>query len=255
MNFKKHAKRKLEVLILLQLLFSNIVIASSHLPIHKNGNTYKDRSKNNSRESIDIEKGFFHSVDIIETDTETGIDQATYNTRDDDHRYSLGFLLNANPMKLTKVIGGELTYGFKFTTGAHFEIFASMVNANLEIVSDHDNASGLSGSLISGGLGFGLRSSLIQHFIDSKTFFETISGYLSYNQLSSPSINGPFVGPGIKAVYGLHQRVGKTIHYGLKVAYDLASVRRPALTEVETTGDRALILTSLTFGLDLTLYY
>ncbi len=255
MNFKKHFKRKLKILVFLPLLFSKVVISSSHLPIHKNGDHYKNRSENDLEKVTELEKGFFHGVDIIETDTETGIDAATYNTKNDDHRYSLGLLLNANPMKVTKIIGGEFIYGFKFASGSHFEIFASMANANLEVLSDLDNASSLNGSLIAGGAGFGLRSSLIQHFIDSKTFFETISGYFTYNQLSSPSINGPFVGPGIKAVYGLHQRVGKTIHYGLKMAYDLASVRRPALTQNETTGDRALILTSVTFGLDLTLYY
>ena len=255
MDFNNKLKIKLKTLLLLSLLFSKAAVASSHLPIHKNQGLYKDLSNEDERQQEELEKGFFHGVDIIETDTETGIDEATYNTRNDDHRYSLGVLLNANPMKLTTIIGGEFIYGFKFTSGSHFEIFGSMATANLEVLSDLDNASSLTGSLLSGGVGFGLRSSLIQHFIDSKTFFETISGHLTYNQLSSTSINGPFVGPGIKAVYGLHQRVGKTIHYGLKVAYDLASVRRPALTQSETTGDRALILASLTFGLDLTLYY
>ena len=255
MDFQKPIKRYPKIIFLYALLFSKIAFSSSHLPIQKTEDLYKGFSERNKMKLVELEKGFPHGVDIIETDTETGIDEATYNTMSDDHRYTIGILLNANPMKLTKIMGGEFVYGFKFASGGHFEIFGSMVNANLEILSDLDNASSLNGSLISGGFGFGLRSSLIQHFIDSNTFFETISGYLTYNQLSSSSISGPFVGPGIKAAYGLHQRVGKTIHYGLKMAYDLASVRRPALTQDETTGDRALILTSLTFGLDLTLYY
>ena len=255
MEFQKLLNMYLKTLFLCALLFPKLAFSNSHLPIHKNGDFYEGFSVRDKMEQVELETGFFHGVDIIETNTDTGIDEATYNTMNDDHRYTLGALLNANPMKLTKIIGGEFAYGFKFANGSHFEVFGSMVKANLEVLSDLDNASSLSGSLVSGGLGFGLRSSLIQHFIDSNTFFETISGYLTYNQLSSSSINGPFVGPGIKAVYGLHQRVGKIIHYGLKMAYDLASVRRPALTQNETTGDRALILTSLTFGLDLTLYY
>jgi len=239
----------------LSLFFSEIVLSSSHLPIHKNRIFDDSSSKKNQREKEEREKGFFHGVDIIETDTDTGIDEATFNSRNDDHRYTLGLFFNANPMKITTIMGGEFLYGFKFEEGSHFELFTSMTKANLSMMSDLDNASSLTGTLLSGGVGFGLRSSLIQHFIDSKTLFETISGYLTYNQLSSATLNGPFVGPGLKATYGIHQRVGKTIHYGLKVAYDLASVRRPALDLTETTGDRALILTSLTFGLELTLYY
>ena len=101
----------------------------------------------------------------------------------------------------------------------------------------------------------GLRSHLIQYFIDSKYIFETLSGYLTYNALASTGLDNNYLGPGVRAVYGIHQRVGKTVHYGLKMAYDVASVRRPALTAAETTGERALILKSLSLGLDLTFYY
>ena len=255
MDFTIHLKKNALLLTAFFLLFSKMAISSSHLPIQRMEREDESLSGKIQEEETELEKGFFHGVGIVETDTETGIDQATFNTKNDDHRYTIGLFLNANPMKATEIMGGEILYGFKFATGGHFELFASMTKANLDAISDQDNASTMVGSLISGGFGFGLRSTLIQHFIDSKTLFETVSGHLTFSQLSSSSLNGPFVGPGLKAVYGIHQRVGKTIHYGLKVAYDLASLRRPALNSTESTGDRALILTSLTLGLELTLYY
>tara|TARA_B100000029_G_C17305899_1_gene862487 strand:+ start:72 stop:809 length:738 start_codon:yes stop_codon:yes gene_type:complete len=239
-------------ILFLGFFFLNQALSSDHLPIFKEQQIIE---KDTLPKNFEFSEGVQHGIDILETDSETGIDEAVFNTKEDDHRYSLNVFFNANPFKVMDLLGGELTYGYKFKSGAHFEIFASSHIAKLDTLSDLDNASSLTGLVMSGGLGIGLRSHLIQYFIDSKYIFETVSGYLTYNALASTGLNNNYLGPGVRAVYGIHQRVGKTVHYGLKMAYDVASVRRPALTAAETTGERALILKSLSLGLDLTFYY
>lgn len=239
--------------LLLKLLFSGNVLANEDLPIFKEQQIIESSAL--EQKKFEFGEGLQHGVEIIETDPDTGIDQAIFDTRNDDHRYTLAFYFNANPLKITDLLGGEFTYGYKFKGGEHFELFISSYLANLASLSDLNGSASSKGLLMSGGFGFGLRGHLIQYFIDSKYIFETLSGYLTYNLLSSSDLASKYLGPGIKAVYGIHQRIGKTVHYGLKVAYDVASVRRPALTAAETTGERALILKALSLGLELTLYY
>ena len=239
--------------LLLGLLFSSNLLAREDLPIFKEEQIIE--SSGPEQKKWEFAEGLQHSVEIIETDPDTGIDQAVFDTRDDDHRYTLAFYFNANPLKVTDLLGGEFTYGYKFKGGEHFELFMSSHLINLTSLSDLIGSASSKGLFMSGGFGFGLRGHLIQYFIDSKYIFETLSGYFTYNLLSSSELDGKYTGPGIKASYGIHQRVGKTVHYGLKVAYDVASVRRPALTATETTGERALILKALSLGLELTLYY
>ena len=105
-------------ILFLGLFFFNPAFSSEHLPIFKEQQIIEKDSK-----TLEFPEGIQHGIDILETDSETGIDEAVFNTKEDDHRYSLNVFFNANPFKVMDLLGGELTYGYKFKSGAHFEIF------------------------------------------------------------------------------------------------------------------------------------
>jgi hypothetical protein len=85
--------------------------------------------------------------------------------------------------------------------------------------------------------------------------FTTTSAGIGYYSFDENFTGQSYGGPGLKTDFGLHRRSSRSVHYGVRMSYHLASVKRAEEVEGETSSQRALTLSWLTFGFDLSFYF
>lgn len=203
------------------------------------------------------------NVSIQERNENTGLLLKDFDTSKDQHRYGIQLQLNSHLNALTEIMGYEFSYGNKMDVGGWVEFLVSKISASFSqiatahsgLASPSDTLDDTTEDLMQLGLGLGYRTTLIQEFIDSRYFFETINVYATYNSLDENFTGQSYSGPGLRADYGIHRRVSKGTHYGIKLSYNLANVKRSALTDGESGKDRSLVLSWLGLSFDIALYF
>ena len=208
-------------------------------------------------------EGVNEGVTFNEVDEETGIQKKNLLTQNDIHRYSLQLQINADLQQAADILGFEFNYGKKMAVGGWFELLISKMAMNFEQIAETHSGIGpdsqaldqTSEDLLTLGIGLSYRSALIQYFVDSEIFFDTTSVFATYNQFEENFYSKSYSGPGFRAEYGIHRRDDSKIHYGIKLSYNLASVKRPLENSGETSDDRSLLLNWLGLAFDISLYY
>ena len=137
------------------------------------------------------------------------------------------------------------------TTGKYRE----MTRLNASIGGESEEQREESAQNLTFGAGLGYRTRYIRNLIKSDNIFETIAAYLTYNSFSDNFRSESYSGYGIKADFGVHKRMGARSHWGMKMSYNLASVRKGEEFEGEGSAARSLTITWLTFGLDYSFYF
>jgi hypothetical protein len=205
---------------------------------------------------------------LVEQDDESGVLKDPYDTLGDNSRVSFLYHLNSdlkNAMALTAL---EFNYAF-YKNGKWIEFFLERISSNFSEVSENhtNSASNTSAevnfqrvpedgqTIIGFGGGLGYRSTWIQELIKSENLFTTTSFALGIFQLNDSLRSLDYRGPGMKADFGLHKRSGRNTHYGLRMSYQLAQVKREAIFDGESSSERSLLLSWLSFGFDLSFYY
>ncbi|MFZ8933602.1 MAG: hypothetical protein ACO2ZP_06875 [Bacteriovoracaceae bacterium] len=203
------------------------------------------------------------NVEISERNQNTGLVIKDFDTGKDNHRYGIQVLTTANILDASKLMGFEFTYGNKMDIGGWAEFLISKITAEFSqlaqthsgLASSSDELDQTSEDLLQVGLGLGYRSTIIQNFIDSRYFFETTTVYATYNTLDENFTGQSYKGAGLRVEYGLHRRLSIGQHMGLKLSYNLSSVKRPALREGESGEDRSLVLRWIGVSVDFALYF
>ncbi len=203
------------------------------------------------------------NVEISERNETTGLVLKDFDTSKDNHRYGIQIQTTTHLMDASELLGFELTYGNKMDIGGWVEFLVSKITANFsQIAKTHQGVASASAELdqtsedlMQFGLGLGYRSTLIQHFIDNKYFFDTTTVYATYTTFEENFTSQSYSGPGLRVEYGLHRRFSVGQHVGLKLSYNLSSVKRPALNESESGEDRSLVLRWFGASLDFALYF
>jgi len=202
-------------------------------------------------------------LSIAVTDEELGISLGNYNTSFDKNRYSLLVHASPNFMEISDFIGFEFIYGRKMDF-AWWEISATRSQASFDEITDIDttviNASKTdleesTSTLLTVGTGLSYRSNLIQNLISWHDLYETTSAHIQYVSMTEEVTSESLSGLGFKADFGIHKRSSKSFHYGLKMSYNIANVKRAALTDTETSSARSLTLNWISLALDLTYYF
>jgi hypothetical protein len=208
-------------------------------------------------------EGLNEGATFNEVDEDTGFQKKNLRTQNDVHRYSIQLQVNADLQKAGDILGFEFNYGKKMAVGGWFEVLISKMTMNFEQVTESHSGIGpasqeldsTSEDLLTLGVGLSYRSALIQYFMDSNIFFDTTSVFATYNQFEENFYGKSYSGPGFRAEYGLHRRGDSKIHYGIKLSYNLASVKKPLENSGETSDDRSLLLNWLGLAFDISLYY
>lgn len=203
------------------------------------------------------------NIEIIERNENTGQLLKNFHTGKDNHRYGIQVLTTPDLLDASKMMGFEFTYGNKMDIGGWVEFLISKISADFsQVAKTHSGLSSPSSELdqtsediLQLGLGLGYRSTLIQSFIDNKYFFETTTVYATYNSFDENFTGQSYKGPGFRVEYGLHRRLSIGQHIGLKLSYNLSSVKRPALSEGESGKERSLVLRWVGVSVDFALYF
>jgi len=227
-----------------------------------------DRSKNvkeKEEENTNVYREMKDSdqdIVISQIDKELGIYLEDYSTDNDQHRFGLNYHFNTdlkNPFEITTM---EANYAYRLgvawleicaalTTGKYREL--TRLNGSIGAESENQREENATNLTLGGGLGY--RTRYIRNLINSSNIFETIAAYLTYNSFSDNFRSESYTGYGIKADFGVHKRTGARSHWGMKMSYNLASVRKAKQFEGEGSAARSLTITWLTFGLEYSFYF
>lgn len=193
---------------------------------------------------------------------DTGLFLEDYNTDTDRNRTSFLYHLNNDFTDLTGIQTLEFLYAYRFSHG-WIEFFALRTSGRFEEITDNNPGDGGSSldlretdeSILAFGASLSYRSTWIQDLVNSNKMFTTTAAGIGYYNLTENFRVKSYGGPGLKADFGLHRRSSRSIHYGVKMSYHLANVKRSAEFEGETSSQRSLVLSWLTFGFDLSFYF
>lgn len=253
MNFKKF-------LIIILFPFSPLLHGANSTDNHGKINIFDDNYTESSYFSNEVlEEG----ANLNERDDLTGLMKGIDTSSNDTARWNFSLRLNGDVLNSTDILGGEIQFSKKLELGGWLESFVSKDKVVFSEVGEYHAGMGTysddllvsSDDLLSLGLGLGMRSSLIQYFIDSKIFFDTTSVFITYNSFDENYYATTYKGVGFRADYGIHRRSSSSTHYGLKVSYNLMSLRRGESTGVYTKDQDTLLLSWFGLIFDIGLYF
>jgi len=199
---------------------------------------------------------------IKRRNADTGLFFDDYNTYQDKNRTSFLFHVNNDITDITGIQSLEFIYGHRFEL-AWLELFALRTQGRFEEFTDNNSNEGADStelresddSVLAFGGSISYRGSWIQELVDSDLMFTTTSAGLGWYTFNQNLRSKTYSGPGMKADFGLHRRSSRSLHYGLKMSYNLAHVKRAQEFEGETSSQRSQVLSWLSFGFDLSFYF
>ncbi|MDC1174537.1 hypothetical protein OAT67_04050 [Bacteriovoracaceae bacterium] len=224
--------------------------------------TYSQPMGDISESDLEEIESLKSEANIRRRDLDTGIEMSDYNTSSDQNRASLLYHINHDASSITGVTTFEFNYAHRFeeywlelTAAKTTAKFNEITKRNTEYSIYGDELSEQSEDLTTIGAGFGLRNNWIQNLIPSPKIFSTTTAFLTYNQFKENFLSQSFSGPGLKADFGIHRRSSDSMHYGGKMSYNLAQVKRKASFDGETSSSRSLLLSWLSFAFDISFYF
>lgn len=219
---------------------------------------YKTFTQEDLRDLESIEEG----TNLQKRDSATGIFLQDYSTTSDQSRISFLYHINSDAESAFELTTMEFIYAKKFEF-AWLEVFASRTSARFSEITEMNTNIGTdfldqresTDSLFSFGAGIMYRSQFMKSLLDTDKVFESTSFSLAYHSFTEEFRAESYKGPGIKADFGIHRRASRGMHYGIKMSYNLAEVKKAAEFDTDTSSDRSLLLTWLSIGFDLSFYF
>lgn len=195
-------------------------------------------------------------------DFDTGLYMEDYNTYNDQNRVSFLYHLNNDLTALTNLQTVEFNWAHRYEL-AWVEFFFLRTQAKFEELTENNPNEGGSSSdlqqsddsLIAGGASISYRGNWIGEFFNSDKVFSTTAAGIGWYRLSEAFRGKTYSGPGLKCDFGVHRRTSRNLHYGMKMSYHLAHVKRAAEFEGEVSSARSQLLSWLSFGFDLSFYF
>lgn len=241
------------------------VIALSTLPLGLYAQEFsndEDLTTSFTEQDLAELEGLKEGAILKKRDVKTGLFLSDYNTYDDKNRLSFLYHLNSDLTALTDVQTLEASYAHRFND-LWVEFFGLRTSGQFKDLSGNNPLEGPSSEdLISSsdtvtvfGASLSYRDSWIGNLLDTDKVFTTTSAGLGWYSFHQTFRDLTYTGPGLKADFGIHRRSSRTMHYGIKMSYHLASVKRSEEFEGETSSARSQTLNWLTFGFDLSFYF
>jgi hypothetical protein len=198
----------------------------------------------------------------ISRDAETGLDIKTYDTNEDKKAIRFSYMANADLRDAANISTFEVAYSIR-RGGYWLEAMFARTSAttedilgyNTNIAQETAELKNETSSINEWGVGLSTRTKYLQLLYDSQRMFETVGATLNYVSLSEPFYEDSYKGVGIKADFGIHFRIGKSYHVGLRYSYHLASIRKAKDTDTQPGFERSLVVDWMGFGADMTFYF
>ncbi len=208
------------------------------------------------------------NIFLRDLDKKDGTYSDTYNLNDDKNRFILQYHLNPSVTRILDTKSFEFQYAkrvaplwisafvaqaeVKFKDLGSNEI-KTTTNPNDESKWPRNNNS--IETLLNFGLGFDYQSNLIQELYQSSQLFDSISVFLTYNQLDDSDRKMDYSGFGLRCDYLLQKRISRQFAYGIGASYNYALLEREQLTQGEPKEDRSLSVSWVTLTAHLGYYF
>ncbi|MBF0297140.1 MAG: hypothetical protein HQK51_00335 [Oligoflexia bacterium] len=207
---------------------------------------------------------------ITDKNEYTGIYDRYYSLNKDSNRYSMSASTDIDVLKFKKIYGGDFGYArnldvFWLETLLSLDIVnfnevtntASRSSINPSAEENNKRSSDIKQSIISVGLGISYRFMFPYqiNIFNVDNLFHTTTCYINYSQVGEDRNSSKYLGPGLRADYGIHKRVSSKMHLGLKFTYRFSEVIRKEKFQDENNNDRRLFMSWGTFGFDLAYYF
>lgn len=180
-----------------------------------------------------------------------------------DSRYNLGVTFKPSMTKTNQVIGIDGSYSSKFSDGYWLNYEGAIFQTQFSAVTKNNASATLKtdtqlidakASHVYFGVGLSVHTELLVHVIPFKNIYEISSAALTYNLFKYTDGNKTFLGPGIKAKYGVHKKLNDYVSIGGNFIYNLSVVKRSEDNSNETSSARSLTLSYLSIGFDVNFY-
>lgn len=207
---------------------------------------------------------------ISERNTETGIIEDPFYTRNDDVFFSLSYQFSYDYEAPTKISAIEGSYKQRFDNSYQmlwYGVQIKRTTANYDAIaeertSDSGDANSVantqrdsnSQALTTIGFGLGHRFKTLSEAFNSDRFFEMIMVYGNYIFHADSTDTEQYRGYGYNADYSLLYRSSKSMTYGFKISYNWATVERPVVDE-EKLPDRTLVFGWTALGFELGYFF
>lgn len=200
---------------------------------------------------------------IRERNFETGIFKSEYKTTSDDNTFQLAYGLNADIKESGNISAFEAIYGHRFDL-AWLQILGMKMTAKFREVAEPNSSMNAteefldeSGSLTQLGGGISFRSQWTTYVLStgSERIFETVTAYLTYNTFTEGFTSTDYTGWGVRADFGIHNRLSPMVHVGGKLSYQIIDSTRAENFEGESSSARALLLQWMSLGIDIGFYF
>jgi|GEM_PF-1907776 len=212
--------------------------------------------------SLQVSEGNKDDLVITSQDSDSGL-LTSYDVTNDDMKISFAYHINGNPRKAMEFTGVDFQLGAKFWPRTWIlgflqtarTKFRSVTQFNEKVPVNNGAQEDTDETLLTFGAGMGYESTYIQDFLNWEKFFETINVMAGFARMREEFQNENFSGPGIRADYGVHYRMSKISHLGLRFNYNLYSVKRAESFVDEPQSRRHLMLSWATWALDFSIYF
>jgi hypothetical protein len=239
-----------------------LLLLTFSLPIFSQSTTDDELTKAFSQEELEEIESLRSGTYIKSRNPTTGLYTDNIYTVGDTSRTSLLYHFNHDLASSFDINGFEFIYAYnKESTWYEFSVmrsnvrFGDVAQNNTFLGADSDDLQNSNDNILNINLGLSYRGSWVQNLIKSDRIFTTTAASIGYYILNENFLGQSFSGPGLKTDFGLHRRTGPKMHWGAKMSYHLAPVKRSANFEGESSVNRSLLLSWLTFGVDLSFYW
>lgn len=196
-------------------------------------------------------------------DQNTGLLLGDYSLTQDKSRLVLGYQFNSDLKDATDISTFEIEYSHRFEL-AWLDFVFARTSATFKEISTYKpsalNSASLdileeSSDILFLGAGLSTRTRYFGDTFNLNGWFETIGAQVGYAKFSENFTGLSFNGPALRASASFYKRMSRNFHFGVKMSYNLASTKREAQTEIESSPPRHLTLQWTTVGLELGYYF
>lgn len=214
---------------------------------------------------IEEQKSITLRDDIILYDfnEKTGVKDNKHFTGTDVGRFGISYFTGQRVRDLGSFRSLEASYSHRLKE-LWLSGFIAKMDAQFEDITENkageSKPDDLGESLLNFGFGIEYRFKFFHHWFETEHFFQSVNAYLTYSLLSEEAANTSsnsldYDGYGLRTDYGIHYRASSSLHYGLKLSYNLAWLEREAEFATEASNDLRLQLAWLSFGFDIGYYF
>ena len=243
-------------------LFMMSLMAQSRTRQASNEASDEDLMKTFNQEELEELDSLKSGSVIKKRNFETGLYMDDYNTYKDQNRISFLYHINNDLTALTNLQTVEFNWAHRFDL-AWVEFFFLRTQGKFEELTENNPSEGAASadlqqsddSVLAGGASISYRGSWLSEFFQSDKIFSTTAAGIGWYRFTETLREKTYSGPGLKCDFGVHRRSSRSLHYGMKMSYNLSHVKRAAEFEGEGSSARSQVLSWLSFGFDLSFYF